>query len=325
MRYAAWMKLMAGVAAFCALSVIYLPALAQSYPTREVKLITGSAAGGGSDLQARLLAGVLSQMWGQPVLVENLPGASNGLAAGKVAHSAPDGYTLAFISSSVLGTLLTQPPPVDIEKDLMPVDLVSTGPAVLVVNPSLPVHTVQELIDLARSEPGKLNYATGGVGTTAHLAGELLKKLAKIDMLHVSYAGTTASVVATQNGEAQLSFPGPGSARPALAANSVRAIAVTNAKRSPLLPSLPTISETIPGFDMGDWYGVFAPRGAPKELVDQLSKDVARAVSDPDFAKKLADAGYETQNISPADFAAMVHNAIEQYVSLASEIGLTAQ
>ncbi len=304
--------------------LLMLPASAQDYPTRQVQFVTGSAAGGGGDFQIRLLAEELSKVWGQPVVVENLPGASQSVAAGKVAHSVPDGYTLGFISSSILAIALNPEPGFSLENDLLPVDLVATGPVVMVVNSSVPAKTAQELIDLARAEPGKLNYGSGGVGTTAHLTGELLNKLAGIKMVHVPYAGTARAVTATQSGETQVAFTSlAGNVIPLLESGELRPLAIAGAKPTPLMPSLPTLNETVPGFDMADWYGVFAPKGTPDDILQKLSTDIAKIVTDPEFTKKFAAVGYETQNVTPAEFGTKVHDALQQYSALAKDLGLT--
>ncbi|MGE0118106.1 MAG: Bug family tripartite tricarboxylate transporter substrate binding protein [Dongiaceae bacterium] len=296
--------------------------MAQSYPERSVRLVVGSATGGGGDLTARLVAKGMSEYWGQAVVVENMPGASQSIAVAKVATSPTDGYTLGWITSAVLGTALYADLSHNVERDLVPVVLVATGPAVLVVNSELPVHNVKELIELARSEPGKLNYGSGGIGTTSHLIGELFNQMSNIQTVHVPYPSTAKSAIAIASGEVQIGYPSFVATMPLIQANKLRALAVSGTKRWSVMPSLPTIGETLPGFNMGDWYGLFAPAGISKERLAELTKVAVMVASDPELTKSLEEHGLQPTILVSDEFAAKIHNDFAVYTELATKLGL---
>jgi len=301
-------------------------ALAQSYPNKPVNIVLGSAAGGGNDTITRLIAPKLSEYLGQPVVIENRPGASGSIAAERVAKSPADGYTLILLSNNAVIVSMLRTLPFDLERDFAPVSQVTFASMVLVVHPSVPASNVKELIALARSRPGKLNYGSDSVGSAAHLAGELFHSMAKIRLVHVPYKGAPAAVMATATGETSMNIPSITTALPLLGAGKLRALAVTSAKRASSLPSIPTIDESgVPGYDYGVWYGMLAPAAVPKDILAQLNAAVIKAVNTPGMKESINKIGQEPQTSSPAQFAAFMRSEIANFAKLTKLAGLKAE
>ncbi len=302
-------------------------ALAQSYPNKPVRIVVGFAAGGGTDVTARLVAQKLSQHLGQPVVVENRPGATTSIATERVAKSPADGYTLLMVSSTTLiHSALRANLPYDLERDLAPVSLVTTGALVLVVHPSVPVRNVKELIALAWSQPGKLNYGSSGVGGTTHLAGELFNLMAKVKLVHVPFKGGSESVIANAAGQIDMNFTSVTAAMPLLGAGKFQALAVTSAKRSSLMPSLPTLDESgLPGYGYSAWFGVLAPAAVPKDIMAQLNAAIGKVVNTPEMKEALNTQGLEPQTNSLEQFAAFMRSETGKFAKLIKLAGLKAE
>ncbi|MBI4189583.1 MAG: tripartite tricarboxylate transporter substrate binding protein [Betaproteobacteria bacterium] len=299
-------------------------ALAQSYPNKPVRMVVGMVAGGGTDVTARLVAQKLSEHLGQPVVVENRPGASTAIGTERVAKSPTDGYTLLMLSctTSVLSAMRTNLP-YDLERDFAPVSMVTTAPLVLLVHPSVPARDVKELIALARSRPGKLNYGSSGVGGISHLAGELFSLMAKVKLVHVPFKGGGESVIASASGQVDMNFPSVATATPLHGAGKLRALAVSSAKRSSLLPSIPTLDESgLPGYDLFCWWGVLAPAAVPKDIIAQLNAVIGKIVNTPEMKESINKQGMEPQTNSLEQFAAFMRNEMAQYAKLVKLAGL---
>jgi tripartite-type tricarboxylate transporter receptor subunit TctC len=300
---------------------------AQSYPVKPIRMVVGYVPGGAVDFTARLLAQKLSESLGQQVVVENRAGAATAIATERVATSPPDGYTLLLIpTSTAVQSALRNNLPYDLKRDLAPVSLVSIGPFVLVVHPSLPARNVKEFIALARSQPGKLDYGSPGVGSANHLVGELFDLQAKVKLVHVPYKGSGEAVIAAASGQTPVSFPSVSGALPLLATGKLRPLAVTSAKRVSSLPSVTTLDESgLPGFDYFAWYGVSAPAGAPKDIIMRLNAVLGRIVQMSDVKEALNKQGLEPQSSTPEQFAAVISREIEQTVKLIQLTGLKAE
>ncbi len=319
------MGLCAGIAV-CA-GAMTVGAAAQNFPAKPVRLIVGYTSGGPTDVTARLVAQKLTEHLGQPVVVENRAGASGTLGKERVASSPPDGYTLLVMSSgdAIVQALLAKSPR-DLELGFAPVSLAATGTYVLVVHPSVPVRNVKELIALAKANPGKLTYGSSGIGSSVHLAGELLNAKAGLKMVHVPYKSSADSARAAAGGEVELSFPGVPGALPFLQSNRIRALAVTSRKRVPMMASTPTLDEAgVPGYDRYGWYGVLAPQGTPKEVIARLNAAMVEVVNTPEMKVVLNNQGLEPQTTTPEQLAAFVQGEIAENAKLIKLIGLKAE
>jgi tripartite-type tricarboxylate transporter receptor subunit TctC len=300
--------------------------LAQSYPVKPVRLLVGFAAGG-TDTAARIFAQKMTEHLGHSFVVENRPGASGAIANERVAGSPADGYTLLLMpSSGVAISALRSNLPYDLVRDFAPISLVAMQPFALVVHPSLPVRNVKELIALARARPGDLSYGSNGVGSAVHLATELFKSMAGVNIVHVPYKGSTESAVATAAGHVELSFPGLASAIPLLESGKIRALAVTSARRSSLMPAIPTIDESgLPGYDRTTWFGVLAPVKVPKEIVDRLAAAIDKVINTAEMKNSLNRQGLDPQTNTQQQFAALIRNELAQNAKLIKLIGLKAE
>jgi len=266
--------------------------------------MVGFQAGGGVDLSARTVGQPLSVALGQSVVVENRPGAAGNIAAGYVAKATPDGYTLLMANSTISSPTLFKSLPFDVRKDLEPVGLIAIGPSVLIVHPSVPARNVKELIALAKAQPNKLVYGSGGIGNVTHLEMEIMNAMVGVQMTHVPYKGSAPSIVALVGGEVQAVFSSIPSALVQIRAGRIRALGVSILKRSSVLPDVPTIDESgVPGFDAASWYAVFAPAGTPKNLVAMLGKEIVRIMNVPDVRERFANDGFEPAGAGPAEFA----------------------
>jgi tripartite-type tricarboxylate transporter receptor subunit TctC len=301
-----------------------LECAAQTFPVKPVRIQVGFAPGSGTDVTARLLAQKLSEEFGQQVIVENRTGAGGILATERVAASAPDGYTLLLMT----GADTAQPAvraklPYNLQRDFAPVSLVASGPYVLVIHPSIPANSVRALAELARAQPGKLTYGSSGIGSSSFFAGELFKLMAKTDILHVAYKGSSQVVVDNAAGNIALSFPGITAAQPMLTAGKLRALGVTGLNRAALMPSTPTIDESgLKGFNKVGWYGISAPAGIAKATLTQINAAIVKVGGSADMKDVLAKQGLESQTNSPEQFAASINSEIAKNLELAKKIGL---
>jgi tripartite-type tricarboxylate transporter receptor subunit TctC len=302
------------------------PAFAQKYPEKPVRVLVPFPAGGIADVYARVIAARVSEAWGQPVLVENRPGAGGNLAADAVAKSAPDGYTLVMgsVGTHAVNVSLFSKMPYDPVADFAPIALVAESDSLLVVHPSLPVHNVQELIALARAKPGALSFASAGPGTTSHLAGELFKTMAKVDLLHVPYKGNTPAITDLLGGQTSLLFATMPTVLPHAKAGKLRALATCAAARAAATPDLPTVGETLPGFDVTNWVGLFAPAGTPAEIVRRWNAEVARVMQAPEMQARLAAEGARFVPTTPQQFGAYVKAEIAKWAPAVKASGARA-
>ena len=300
---------------------------AQPYPSKPIRIVVGFVPGGAVDFTARLVGQKLSEALGQPVVIENRAGASTAIATERVATSPGDGYTLLLIpTSTAVQTALRSNLPYDLKRDLAPVSLVSIGPFVLVVHPSVPAKTPQELIALAQRQPGALNYGSPGVGSANHLAGELFLLQTKVKITHIPYKGSGEAVIAAASGQAPVGFPSLAGAIPMLDSGRLRALAVTSLRRATSLPNVPTLDETLlKGFDYVAWYGVAAPSSTPKDIVAKLNGAIGKLVQLPDVKEAFIRQGFEAQAGTPEEFAAVINREIEQTVKLIQITGLKAE
>ncbi len=316
-------------ALLCALPICLAatPANAQTYPTKPIRMIVPFAPGGGTDILARIIGQQLADAWGQPVNVENRAGASGNLGTELVARSAPDGHTLVMaINTHAVNASLYSKLPFDPVKDFIPVILAATTANILVVHPSVQATTVQELIALAKAQPGKLNYASGGSGTTSHLAAELFKTMAGVDMIHVPYKGGGAAYTDLISGQVQLYFVGiPGTVQ-YLKTGRLRALGVTTPRRSPAAPEVPTIAEAgLPGFSATTWWGILAPAATPAPIIARIDGEVARILKMPEVRAKLDAQGFEPVSSTPESFAAFMRSEIELWAKAVKASGARAE
>jgi tripartite-type tricarboxylate transporter receptor subunit TctC len=298
-------------------------AQAGDFPTKAIRLVVPFPPGGATDAAARLVAVKMSEHWGQPVLVDNRAGAGGNVGSDMVAKSPADGYTLVMgvTGSHAINTSLYSKMPYDPVADFVAVSQVAVVPNVLVVHPSVPAKNLAELVALAKKEPGKLNYASLGNGTAAHLGMEMLKADAGVDITHVPYKGSAPAVSDLLAGQVQMMVDGLPSALPHIKAGKLRAIALTSLRRSPSLPDLPTIAETYPGFYADAWSGLFAPKGTPQPVVDKLSAEVQRILKLPDVREKLAALGAEPVGSTQAEFTAHVKREIDKWAKVVKASG----
>jgi tripartite-type tricarboxylate transporter receptor subunit TctC len=292
----------------CACALLGAGAARADYPDHAIRLIVPFSPGGGADIVMRILSQRLGAALGQAIIVDNRPGGGTIIGAELAARSKPDGYTLFC---GITGTMAINPSmyrhlPYDPVKDFAPVAMVAVGSNVLVVHPSLPVHSVSELITYAKAHPGQLNFGSSGIGGAPHLAGELLKSRAGINIVHVPYKGSTQAMVDLVAGHVQLMFTGLGAVIPQIKNQTLRPIAVASAERSKALPDLPAISETLPGFNASTWFGVFAPAGTPPEAIDKLSQAIVAIMQRKDVADELLAQGYEPWVMGPAKLGPFV-------------------
>ncbi len=318
------MELLRPLAA-CLLLSLPLAAFAQAdtFPNKPIRIVVPFPPGGATDMVARLIATKMSEKWGSPVLIDNRAGAGGNVGSDIVAKSAPDGYTLVMgvTGSHAINTSLYSKMPYDPVADFVPISQVAVVPNVIVVHPSVPASTLAELVALAKREPGKLNYASLGNGTAAHLGMEMLKSAAGIDITHVPYKGSAPAVSDLLAGQVQLMVDGLPSALPHVKAGKLRAIAVTSLHRAPTLPDLPTVAESYPGFYADAWSGLFAPKGTPQFVVDKLSAEVQRILRLPDVREKLAALGAEPVGSTQAEFAAHVKREIAKWAQVVKTSG----
>jgi tripartite-type tricarboxylate transporter receptor subunit TctC len=318
------MKLLHKLMLALALVAPAIGAQAQSYPNKPIRLVCPFPPGGAVDIASRAVAHELTQILGQPVTVDNRPGAGGNIGADMVAKSAPDGYTLLMTTSGIMAInpALYSKLPFDPVKDFTPISVVVSLNNVLVVNPSVPVNSVKELIALAKAQPGKLTYASSGNGTSIHLSGELFKSMAGVDMLHIPYKGSSPAVTDLLAGQVNMMFDNIPSSLPHIRAGKLRALAVTGAKRSQLLPDLPTIAEAgVPGYDSYVWFGVVGPAGMPPEIVAKLNAALAKAAATPSFHDRLTGQGYDVLSSAPEQMASSIRVEIAKWGKIVKASG----
>ncbi|HYG53861.1 MAG TPA: tripartite tricarboxylate transporter substrate binding protein [Burkholderiales bacterium] len=300
---------------FLSLFILCFAAQAQSWPSKPVRIIVAYPPGGGIDVMGRQIAEKLQGMWGQPVVVENRPGANTIVATDAVAKSTPDGYTVLMTTDATfsINPHLYAKLPFDTERDFTPVTMLVLLQQLLVAHPSLPANSLQELIKLAKAKPGSINYASYGSGSQPHLAAEMLKNKAGIDLVHVPYKGISLAVPAVIAGEVQLTFAGIATSTAPLKSGRIKALAIGGAKRSPLFPEVPTFTELgFPEVETHAWFGLFLPAGSPKEAVGRIHSDVKKILDEPEFRQKqLIDRGYDVVGSSPQEFSSYIKKDFE--------------
>jgi tripartite-type tricarboxylate transporter receptor subunit TctC len=314
--------LLAALAAIC----LAPPAQAQTFPERPIKIIVPFGPGGFTDVAARILQKELAPALGQSIIIENKPGAGSTIGTSEVAKAKPDGYTLVMISTAhVISPHLYKQMPYDALKDFAPVMKLAEGPYVLVVHPSLPVKTVQELIAMARQEPGKIDYASSGNGSAQHLVGALFEKMAGADLNHVPYKGSNQAMNDLLGGQVKVSFAGVPNVLPNLTNGKLRALGVSTARRYADLPDVPTIAEAgVAGYDATIWLGLLAPPGTPREIVQKLNTEITRALSSPESRKLMASAGVDVSTSTPEQFARLMQAELERWGKVVKETGMQA-
>ena len=298
-------------------------AAAQTYPVKPVRIVVPFAPGGSNDILARVIGQKLTEIWGQQVIAENRPGGGTVIGTEVVAKSAPDGYTLLMVSPShSTNPTLVRKLPYDTFRDLAPVILLAHSSNVLLSHPSLPARSVKELIALARSRPDQITFASGGNGTSTHLSGELLSQRAGVKMVHVPYKGAAPALLALLSGQVTWIFSNAIPSVPHLKAGRLRALGVTGAKRNPVLPDVPTLSDALPGFEVYSWYGIAAQGATPKDLVARINRDIARVLDTPEMKSRIASEGAEVRGGSPEEFAAFLRAEIDKWAVVIRKAGI---
>lgn len=300
-------------------------ALAQQYPVKPIRMIIGFPPGGGTDIVGRIVGQRLSEVLGQQILPDNRGGASGQIAADLTAKAPPDGYTVMMAHIAAISILPSLYPklPYDAERDFAPITLVAIGPNFLVVHPSVPVKSVKELVAFAKARPGQLHYASPGAGTVQHLAGELFKLQAKVDMLHVPYKGSGQSIVDLVAGHVHLNFDSVPPVLPHVRSGRLRALAVTSEKRFSILPDIPTVTEGgVPGFDMSTWWGLVAPSAVSKDIIARLQAETVKVLREPGVKEKIAFAGADTVGNTAEEFGAFIRSERAKYARIVREANI---
>jgi tripartite-type tricarboxylate transporter receptor subunit TctC len=306
-----------------AMAVAAVPARAQAYPMRPVRVIVGLAAGGGQDLVARLIGQWLSERLGQQFIVENRPGASGNLALEAVASAPADGHTLALLGvNNAINASIYSKPGFEFLRDIAPVAGIMRVPLVMVVHKSFPAMTVPEFIAYAKANPGKINFGSGGVGTSIHVSGELFKFMTGIQMLHVPYRGGALAMNDLLGGQVQVMFDTMPESIGHIRAGTTRALAVTTAARTAVLPDVPTVAEFLPGYESSAWYGIGAPRGTPGEIIETLNREINGALADPKIVDRLAALGGTIMAGTSADFGKILADEVAKWAKVVKAAGV---
>ncbi len=313
------------LAAAFALGAVH--AQGQNFPSRPIRFVVPNPPGGGNDLLAREIGQELTKRLGQPVLVDNRPGAGGNIGAEIVAKAPLDGYTILMAANTfVMNPSMVKQLPFDVQRDFAPVTLAAAIPLALVVHPELPAKNVRELIAYAKANPGKLNYATPGSGTPQHLAVELFKTMTNIDMVHVPFKGAGQMVPEVLAGRVQVLFGAINSLLPHMKTGRLRALAVGSAKRAAVAPEVPTMSEAgVPGYQVDVWFGILAPGGTPSEIVNKLNSEIVAALRTPEVRERLAAQGLETIGSTPEEFAAVIRNDLPRWAKVVKDAGIKAE
>jgi tripartite-type tricarboxylate transporter receptor subunit TctC len=301
---------------------------AANYPNKPIRFVVPYTAGGTTDILARIIAAKLTESWGQHVLVDNRPGAGGNIGTDLVAKAGPDGYTIVMgaISTHAINPSLYKSIPYDHIRDFAPITRVGLLPNVLVVNPSLPAKTVKEFIAYGKANPGKLNFASPGTGTSLHLSGELFKDMTGTDMVHVPYKGSTPALTDLLGGQVLAMFDNLPASLPHIKGGKLRPLAVTTARRTPALPDVPTMIEAgVPGFEVTSWFAVFAPARTPKEIVAKLNSEMVKILNSPDVKEKLAQQSVEAAPTTPEELAAFVKSETERWAKVIKATGATVE
>lgn len=298
-----------------------------SYPNRPVQIIVPFTPGTGMDILARAVGQKLSERWGQPVIVDNRPGASGNIGTDLVVKAAPDGYTLLITANTLVMTVsLYRNVPYDPVKDLAPVEKMALGTMAVTINAAVPAHTLKEFVAYAKANPGKLAYGSPGVGTPQHLATELLKSTAGIDMLHVPYKGSAGAITGLLSGDVAMMCNALHAVLPQVRAGKISAIAVGGAKRSRVAPEIPTFAESgYPDFDVDFWYGLLAPAATPREIVAKLNQDVTQILNNPEMRETLSSQGLEPVTSTPEQFGELIRTDLARWAGVISKAGVTAE
>jgi tripartite-type tricarboxylate transporter receptor subunit TctC len=312
--------LIVGAAAVLVLVLAAGPALAQDkYPDRPIRMLTPFSAGGGSDILARLIGPQITEAWGQSVVVDNRPGAAGNIGAGIVVNARPDGYTLIIVSGTYGASGALYKLPYDTVTGIQPIILIGTTPLVLTVHPSVPARSVQEFLAHARANPGKLNYGTAGLGDLAHLAGEMFKQHTKISMTQVPYKGSGPLMIAIVGGEVTVSLSSLVPIVPHAKAGRLRPLAVTTQKRSRALPDVPVVADTVPGYDVTHWYGMWGPKGLPRDLVLRWNNEVGRIIKTDAVQKFFEREGLEAAGGPPEEFRDRIRSDLAKWTRVVKE------
>ncbi|MBY0270085.1 MAG: tripartite tricarboxylate transporter substrate binding protein [Burkholderiales bacterium] len=308
------------------LAPLVLPAAAQPYPAKPVRIVVPFPPGGPTDIVTRLMAPKMAEAMGQQIVVDNRGGAGGAIGTEQVAKSAPDGYTLIMGTIGGLAVAKSLNPKLgyDTLRDLAPITQSVTVTSILVIHPSVPAKNVKELLALAKAAPGKMNYGSSGNGTITHLAGELLKLMSRVDIAHVPYKGGAPALTALVSGEVDLTYENSLIITPHIKSGRVKALAVTGAKRSALLPDLPTIAETLPGYSASGWYGLLAPAATPKPVLVRLHSEAVKALRAPDVIEKLSGQGAEPVASTPEEFTAFIRSETEKWAKLVKAANMRA-
>ena len=326
MRTRYWMKLALAVSAgFLHSATVFATTIAaQTYPNKAIRIVVPYPPGGGADITARPIAQKLNELWGQSVVIDNRGGASGMIGADIVAKAPPDGYTLMVSASAeaALNVALFPKMPYDPVRDFAPITLAIVIPMALVVHPSVPIKSVKEYIAFARVKPGSMTYGSAGAGSTHHFAGEWLKMLTKIDIVHVPYKGMGPAIIDMIGGHLPSGFATLLPAMQHVKAGKLRALAVSTQKRAPLLPDVPALAETLPGFDVTQWNAVWAPAATPKDVLDRLSTEITRIVQSPDYKARMTDQAAEAIGNSPSELAAFQKAEIDKYRNIAQQANI---
>jgi tripartite-type tricarboxylate transporter receptor subunit TctC len=318
-----FLHLAAGVAAFPAVSRI---ARAQAYPTRPVRIVVGFAPGGATDIMARLIGQWLSERLGQPFVIENRPGAAGNIGTEAVVRAPADGYTLLLAASpAAINATLYEKLNFNLIRDVAPVAGIHREPNVMKVNPSVPVKTVPEFIAHAKANPGKINMASGGNGSPSHVSGELFKMMTGVNLVHVPYRGAGPALVDLLGGQVQVNFSTMSSSIEYVKVGKLRALAVTTATRSPVLPDIPTVAEFVPGYESSYWTGVGAPKNTPSQIIDKLNETINAGLANPKIKVQLADLGGTPFVGSPADFGKLIAEETEKWAKVIKFAGIKAE
>ena len=310
--------------AACALALLASHALAQGYPNKPIKMIVPFPPAGSTDLSGRAVADKLGQRLGQPVVVENKPGAGGNIGSDVAAKSPPDGYTLLVgtVGTHAINGSLYSKMPYDHLKDFAPVILLSTTPNVLVVHPSLPANSVKEVIALAKAKPGELTFASSGSGTSIHLSGELFKSMAGVQMTHVPYKGSGPMLIDLMGGQTSMAFDNLSAAIQHIKAGKLKALATTGPQRAPALPDVPTVSEAgLPGYDSTSWNAIYVPAGTPKEIVERLNKELRAILESPETRKYFAEQGAQAGGGTPQELDAFMRAETAKWAKVVKESG----
>jgi len=302
--------------AACAATLPAMPhiARAQAYPSRPVRLIVGFAAGGGNDIVARLIGQWLSERLGQPFVVENRPGAGSNIATQAVVNAAPDGYTLLLVgATNAINVSYYQKLNFNFVHDIAAVASITHQPQIILAVPSFPARTIPELIGYAKANPGKINVSSPGVGSISHLAGELLKMMAGIEMVHVPFSGNSPALTALLGGQVDVSIASLPSSIELIRTGKLRGLAVTSTKRVEALPDVPAVIESIPGYEVNAWYGVGAPKGTPAAIIDKLNREIGAALADPHLKARIVEFGGTPVAQSPAEFGKFIADETEKW------------